>query len=91
MSLGIGQVVDDFPVDFIPGADLDGFEAVEDIEFGDGETGESIEPAGKRGRDGIKPTASAGTACGCPEFRANGTEFLSIRIEKLGGEWPPPD
>ena len=82
---GGGRVVDDFAVEAVGGADLDGVEAVEAVEVGDGEFIGAVDHDGVADEDHVEPAAAAGATGGGAEFAAHVVEHVADGFV-FGGE-----
>ena len=83
---GGGHLVYAFAVDFVGGADVDGVEIVEDVEFHESPFADAADHGGVAGDNGIEPAAAAGATGSGAEFGSYAGDVFAGCVGQFGGE-----
>ena len=84
----VGQLFVALTVGLVGHADPDRLQLVEDVQLGDGQLGQRVDPDGVAEHDGIQPARAPTTPGGGPVLMADVHEVVAHLVEQLGGERP---
>src|SRR4029453_8602609 len=86
--LVVGEAVEAAAVGLVGDAHLDGGEGVEDVELGDGQLGQRVEPDRVAQHHGVEPTGPAAAPGVGAVLVAPVDQGVADVVEQLGGERP---